>query len=164
MSTNTIQLQDVLPRAGLVIDNHKPFTCRPQRDKLIVAKLRQARVIGRAFLKRNEYRGTLNAALEAMFIAAAQDNVRAKLTKAANDDDDDDDDDDEGGYLDFVDEVKKHVEWAQQLSSSVFLDFFTALLGARVAWNANPRQPLDPNNHSTTAKVAQALLDLEPGL
>ncbi|KAK8045414.1 hypothetical protein PG993_005438 [Apiospora rasikravindrae] len=162
MSYQTIQLHDVLPRAGFVIDNHSPFTCRPQRDKLIVVKLRQARVIGRAFLKRNEYRGTLNAALETMFIAAARDNVRAKLTKAANDDEDGGDD--EGGYLDFVDEVKKHVEWAQQLSSSVFLDFFTALLGARVNWNNNPRQPLDPNNHSTTAKAAQALLGLEPGL
>lgn len=113
-----------------------------------------------------------------MFVAAARDDVRAKLSKAAKEDkdtdadiygknehamDDNEDDDDEGGYLDFVDEVKKHVGWAEHMSSSVFLNFFTAILGGRVAWNesrqfSRARKGLEPAN------AAQALLDLEPGL
>ncbi|KAK8069852.1 hypothetical protein PG994_006468 [Apiospora phragmitis] len=150
MPTYGIQLLDVLPHAGFVISNRKPFTKRPQRDKLVKTQFRHANVIGGAYNKRNESRRALDVALEAVFVTAAKEDVRAALN--------------EDGYLDFVNEVKKHVEWAQQLSSSVFLDFFTALLRARVGWNVAPREPRDPDKQSATAKAAQALLDLEPGL
>lgn len=167
MSKPTNNLHDLLPRAGLIIDNHSPVTSRAQRDKLVLNKLQHASIVGRAFFKRNQYRDALNTELAAMFAIAARDEKRAKLTKATDNNentDGDDDEDDEGGYLDFVDAVKEDVAWAQDLSSSVFLDFFTRLLGARVAWVDKPREPFDEKDHSTTAQAAQVLLNLEPGL
>ncbi|KAK7931559.1 hypothetical protein PG985_002271 [Apiospora marii] len=163
MSTLAVQLLDVLPRPGLIIDNRKPFTVRAERDDLVFHKLQEANVIDHAFLNRRQNSSCLNRALESMFFAAAKDEVRAKLTKAASENDDDDG---EGGYLEFVDEVKKKVDWAQKLTSSVFLDFFTAVLRARVAWNDKPRYPAGnkPKDSSASAKAAQALLDIEPGL
>ncbi|KAK7991662.1 hypothetical protein PG996_013319 [Apiospora saccharicola] len=143
MQYRPIWFYDLLPHAGMILPSYH-LTSRVQRDQLVRTKLTEANVIG-CDTKRHVYHRNLNNALAAMFVAAAKDEVRAKLqvTKTAKEDkdgngkeDNANDQDDEGGYLDFVDEVKKHAEWANHMSSSLFLDFFTALLGARVAWNA----------------------------
>lgn len=153
MSAKAIQLPDVLPRSGLLVANRKPFTVRAPRDKLVLAKLYQARVIQPDFRSLKYYRAFVDSALYVMFRTAARGEVLAKLTKNG------------GGYLDFVDEVKKSVTWAQEVTSSVFLDFFTAVLGARVAWNEkNGDASAKPKYSCDSARAAQALLDREPGL
>lgn len=164
MPASTIELRHIIPGAGLVIQDQKPVTARPERDKIILTKLQQAGIIGAAYKDRNKHRRDFNTALEAMFTAAAKPELRSKLQKPTKNAAEDSNDDDEDGYLDYIDAVKAQVNWAESLTSSVFADFFTALLRARVQWNENPREPLDKNKHSAAAKAIQSLLDSEPDL
>ncbi|KAK8115931.1 hypothetical protein PG984_012433 [Apiospora sp. TS-2023a] len=140
MKYRPIVFYDLLPR-GMKYPSHH-LTSRAERDKLIFAKLAKSGIIGYG-INRYVYSNKLNTALAAMFAAAAKDEVRAKLVKTTKEDKDTDGDKDEGDYLDFVDEVKRHAEWADHMSSSLFLDFFHALLGARVAWNESEKAKLD---------------------
>ncbi|KAK6833283.1 hypothetical protein PG987_007977 [Apiospora arundinis] len=158
----TIDLADILPRAGMIIDHTKPFLSSRRRDELLLKHLRLAEVIGNAFYKRNQYREPLNAALTGMLVAAAETEQRRSAALLAGEKKTDDEE--VVPFLTFVEEVQAGTPWASGMSASLFLDLFAAVLGARVAWVQNPRMPFAPEQHSTTASAAQRLLDSAPAI
>lgn len=156
----TVDLVDILPRAGMIVDHTKTFLSSLRRDNLLLKQLRIAGVVGNAFLKRNQYRQPMNEALTGMMTAAAE----RKYLRAQSEDKEKTDDEKVVPFLTFVEEVQARTTWASSMSTSLFLDLFVAVLGARVAWVQNPRQPFAPEQHSTTATAAQRLLDSAPAI
>lgn len=69
---------------------------------------------------------------------------------------------DDGLFFSYIARIKKELHWATALMPSIFNTLFCNVLQARVAWNANPRPPFDRAAHSSTAKAAQRLLEVEP--
>lgn len=159
MSHFTVDLYEILPRAGMVVDHTQPFLSSVRRDTLLLKRLRLAGVVGNAFFKRNEYRGPMNDALTGMMNAAAEsEHLRPKSQEEKTDDEK------VVPFLTFVEEVQARTTWASSMSASLFVDLFSAVLGARVAWKKNPRPPFAPEQHSSTAIAAQRLLDLAPAI
>ncbi|KAK7991664.1 glutamate carboxypeptidase 2 protein [Apiospora saccharicola] len=79
MANSSISLAHIIPREGLVVADRKPVTVRPQRDKIVLTKLQQANVVGAARKDIHKYCRNLDSALEAMFTAASQPELRSKL-------------------------------------------------------------------------------------
>ncbi|KAK7934849.1 hypothetical protein PG985_000344 [Apiospora marii] len=158
MPKYTVDLVDILPRAGMIVDHTQPFLSSLRRDTLLLKRLRLAGVIGNAFLKRNEYRQPLDEALTGMMDAAASsEHLRASSKEKT-------DDEKVVPFLTFVEEVQARTTWASSMSASLFVDLFAAVLGARVAWKKSPRPPFAPEQHDATALAAQRLLDLAPAI
>ncbi|KAK8032180.1 hypothetical protein PG990_001914 [Apiospora arundinis] len=162
MAQFTVDLYEILPRAGMVVDHTKPFLSSQRRDRLLLQRLRLAGIVGNAFYKRNQYRKPLNEALTGMLVAAAEtEQLRSAALLAGEKKTDDEE---VVPFLTFVEEVQARTTWASEMSASLFLDLFAAVLGARVAWVQNPRMPFAPEQHSTTASAAQRLLDSAPAI
>lgn len=151
MPKHTVDLGDILPRAGMI--NAKPFLSSARRDHQLLKQLRFADVVGKSVKKRREHRKLLDEALTGMLTTAAL--LAGEKT---------DDEEEVVPFLTFVEEVQARTPWASKMSASVFLDLFAAVLGARVAWKQNPREPFAPEEHCTTATAAQQLLDSAPAL
>ncbi|KAK8035588.1 hypothetical protein PG993_010583 [Apiospora rasikravindrae] len=160
MAQFTVDLYEILPRAGMIVDHTLPFLSSQRRDKLLLKRFRLAGVVGNAFYKRNQYRKPLNDALTGMMTAAAaaEQQLGAQLQQEKTDDQE------VVPFLTFVEEVQARTPWASEMSASLFLDLFVAVLGARVAWVQNPRQPFQQEQHATTALAAQRLLDAAPAI
>ncbi|KAK8066791.1 hypothetical protein PG997_013538 [Apiospora hydei] len=161
MAQFTVDLYEILPRAGMIVDHTLPFLSSQRRDKLLLKRLRLAGVVGNAFYKRNQYRKPLNDALTGMMTAAAEaeQQLGARLQQEEKTDEEN-----VVPFLTFVEEVQARTPWASEMSASLFLDLFVAVLGARVAWVQNPRQPFQQEQHATTALTAQRLLDAAPAI
>ncbi|KAK8136102.1 hypothetical protein PG984_004042 [Apiospora sp. TS-2023a] len=130
MPKYTVDLADILPRAGMIVDHTQPFLSSLRRDNLLLKRLRLAGVVGNAFLKRNQYRQPLNEALTGMMNAAAESEHLRPSSKEKTDDEK------VVPFLTFVEEVQARTTWASSMSASLFVDLFAAVLGAREAAQA----------------------------
>ncbi|KAK7954180.1 hypothetical protein PG988_014874 [Apiospora saccharicola] len=120
MAQFTVDLYEILPRAGMVVDHTKPFLSSQRRDKLLLRRLRLAGVVGNAFFKRNQYRKPMNEALTGMVNAAAESEHLRPSSKENTDDEK------VVPFLTFVEEVQARTTWASSMSASLFVDLFAA--------------------------------------